>query len=63
MTDLPPDALCERCYCAILPGEQAAALGHIVGSTLAGDVHWAYTYVHPYDREEGCVRRPASVWD
>lgn len=60
---IPPDALCERCWQVCLPGEQVAKLGHIVGSTLHGDIQWAFTFLHPYDRDEGCVRNPASIWD
>lgn len=55
----PPDALCERCYCRVLSGERAVRLGHVVGSNLRGDIQWAYTYLHVYDRDEGCVRREA----
>lgn len=59
----PPDALRERCWGKVLPAERYARLGHIVGSTLHGDVQWAYTYLHPYDSDEGCVRGTASIWD
>lgn len=62
MTDkLPPDALCERCWAPVIMGERAVRLGHVVGSTLTGDIQWAYTYLHYYDRETGCVRREAGV--
>ncbi len=61
--ELPPDALCERCYSVVRNGEQAVRLGHVVGSTLHGDITWAYTYLHVYDRQEGCVRGSRSVWD
>lgn len=56
--DPPPDALCERCWTRVSPGEGAVRLGHIVGSTSRGDVEWAYTFLHVYDRDEGCVRGP-----
>lgn len=58
---LPPDALCERCYAPVLKSDHAVRFGHIVGSTLHGDVEWAYTYLHVYDRETGCVRREAPA--
>lgn len=59
--ELPPDALCERCYSPCVPGEQAVRFGHVVGSTLHGDVQWAYTYLHVYDRDEGCLRRETAA--
>lgn len=64
MTDRPPPPLiCERCWAECRPGERFAQFGHIVGSTLHGDVQWVYTYLHVYDRDEGCVRGTTSVWD
>lgn len=63
MTGLPSDALCERCWTPVRHDEQAVRLGHVVGSTLTGDIVWAYTYLHAYDRQEGCVRKRAGVWD
>lgn len=54
MTD-PPPRLCERCYSLCVDGEQFVRLGHIVGSTLRGDITWAYTYLHHYERDEGCT--------
>lgn len=60
---LPPDTLCERCYCAVRPGERVFRFAHLVGSNLLGDITWTYTYLHPYDRDAGCVRNPASIWD
>lgn len=63
MADIPPDAICERCYSPVGRGEQAVRFGYAVGSTLHGDITWAYTYLHVYDPQEGCVRRTASIWD
>lgn len=56
----PPDALCERCYSPVLRSERAVRLGHIVGSTLRGDLMWSYTFLHPYDSIAGCVREPRT---
>ncbi len=61
--ELPADALCERCYSPVIKSDRAVRLGHVVGSTLLGDVQWVYTYLHVYDRQEGCVRGSRSVWD
>ncbi len=58
-----PLRLCERCYTPCLDGERFVRLGHMAGSTLRGDVEWAYTYLHHYDQAEGCVRTTAGVWD
>lgn len=60
---LPSDALCERCWTPVLSGQGAVRFGHITGSTLHGDVQWAFTYLHVYDPNEGCVRGTTSVWD
>lgn len=60
---LPPDTLCERCCGPVRRGERVFRFAHLVGSNLLGDTTWAYTYLHPYDRDEGCVRNPASIWD
>lgn len=59
--DVPVHVLCERCWNPISRSEPRARLGHIVGSTLAGDVRWAYTYLHVYDPETGCVRQETST--
>ncbi len=66
MTDDCPDVtppLCERCYAPVIAGERAVRFGYPVGSTLHGDITWAYTYLHHYDRDEGCVRGTVGVWD
>lgn len=60
---LPPDAICERCWSPVLAAERAVRFGHITGSTLHGDIEWSYTYLHHYDRDEGCVRERTGVWD
>lgn len=61
--DPPADVLCERCWTVVRHGEQVVRFGYAVGSTLRGDITWAYTYLHHYDPDEGCVRGAASVWD
>ncbi|MDN5861047.1 MAG: hypothetical protein L0H84_20775 [Pseudonocardia sp.] len=58
---LPSDALCERCYTPVRPTQRYARLGHITGTPLTGDIRWAHTFLHVYDRDTGCATTPADT--
>lgn len=59
----PPDALCERCWGPLRPGQRYARFGHVIGSTMRGDVTWAFTWLHFFDpAERSCeIAAPRSA--